>query len=75
MTRILAACEDPNSTAHTFEKIIECDPVLSVRLLRMANSPIYGLGRKIEGITISLNVNSRRLDKPMRVAVDANSQR
>ena len=47
VTQLLAACKDPDANAATFEKIIECDPGLSVRLLRMANSPLYGLAREV----------------------------
>lgn len=50
VTQLLAACQNPNSTAATYEKIIEIDPGLSLRLLRMANSPLYGLAKEVRSV-------------------------
>jgi putative nucleotidyltransferase with HDIG domain len=50
VAQLLAACQDSSATAATFEKIIQTDPALSVRLLRMANSPLYGLTNEVRGI-------------------------
>lgn len=50
VAQLLSACQDANATPATFEKIIERDPALSVRLLRMANSPLYGLTNEVRGI-------------------------
>ncbi|MDA0658672.1 MAG: HDOD domain-containing protein [Planctomycetota bacterium] len=50
VTQLLAACQDPKSTAATYEKIIEIDPGLSMRLLRMTNSPLYGFTKEIRNV-------------------------
>jgi putative nucleotidyltransferase with HDIG domain len=50
VTQLLAACQDPNATAATFEKIIQCDAALSVRLLRIVNSSLYGLANKVSSV-------------------------
>lgn len=50
VTQLLAACQDPKSTATTYEKIIEIDPGLSMRLLRMANSPLYGFAKEVRNV-------------------------
>ena len=50
VTRLLAACQDPNADGRAFESIIECDPALSVRLLRLANSPLFSPTGKAKSI-------------------------
>ncbi len=50
VTRLLAACQDTSATAADFEKIIECDAALAVRLLRMSNSALYGLANEVRSI-------------------------
>ncbi len=42
---------DERSTMHDFEEIIKLDPVLVTRLLRLVNSPYFGLVQKVESIT------------------------
>jgi putative nucleotidyltransferase with HDIG domain len=42
---------DENSPIKEFEKIIKMDPTLVVRLLRLVNSPYYGLQQKVESIS------------------------
>ena len=47
LTHLMA---DENSSAQAFEGIIKMDPTLVLRLLRMVNSPYYGVQQKIESI-------------------------
>ncbi len=56
VTQLLAACQNADAKAETFVKIIECDPALSVRLLRMANSPLYGLANGVRGIGHAISI-------------------
>jgi putative nucleotidyltransferase with HDIG domain len=42
---------DENSTIKEFEKIIKMDPTLVMRLLRLVNSPYYGLQQKVENVS------------------------
>ncbi|GAB6068230.1 HDOD domain-containing protein [Methylothermus subterraneus] len=49
--RLQAAIDDPRSTAETIGAIIACDPALTARLLRLANSPVYGFGGRIDTIS------------------------
>jgi putative nucleotidyltransferase with HDIG domain len=42
---------DDKSTMHDFEEIIRLDPVLVSRLLRLVNSPYFGLVQKVESIS------------------------
>ena len=63
VSQLLAAFQDANSTSATFAKIIECDPGLAMHLLRLANSPLYGLSRDVRSIshaTALLGIRSLR---------------
>ncbi len=42
------AMQDPDASFGDFSNIISADPSLAVRLLRIANSPFYGLSSKVE---------------------------
>ncbi len=42
---------DQNSSMSKFEEIIKLDPSLVVRLLRVVNSPYYGLQQRVESIS------------------------
>ncbi len=45
------AIADPHSTAESIASIISRDPALTARLLRLANSPIYGFGGRIDTVS------------------------
>jgi putative nucleotidyltransferase with HDIG domain len=47
LTRLMA---DENSSIQAFEDIIKMDPTLMLRLLRLVNSPYYGVQQRIESI-------------------------
>jgi len=46
----MAACQDPDSTSKSIAEIIQCDAGLALRLLRIANSPMYGFANKIRSV-------------------------
>ena len=48
LTRMIA---DENTTVLDFEKVIKYDPTLVMRLLRLVNSPFYGLRVKVKSIS------------------------
>lgn len=48
--RVTQLANDENSTMQDFEEIIKLDPILITRLLRLVNSPYFGLGQKVESI-------------------------
>jgi putative nucleotidyltransferase with HDIG domain len=45
--RVLELVEDPTSSAAELARLIETDPALSARVIRLANAPYYGLARKV----------------------------
>ncbi len=49
--RLQEAIDDPKSTAETIGAIVACDPALTARLLRLANSPIYGFSGRVDTIS------------------------
>ncbi|MGV1098303.1 HDOD domain-containing protein [Thiovibrio sp. JS02] len=48
--KVTQLANDDNSTMQDFEEIIKLDPVLVTRLLRLVNSPYFGLVQKVESI-------------------------
>lgn len=42
---------DPESTMKDFEEVIQTDPILVSRLLRLVNSPYYGLSQTVDSIS------------------------
>ena len=50
------AMQNPNASFNDFSNIISADPSLALRLLRIANSPFYGLGSKVETIIHALGI-------------------
>lgn len=48
LTRLMA---DENASIKKFEEVIRMDPSLVVRLLRVVNSPYYGLQQRVESIS------------------------
>ncbi|MCB2214889.1 HDOD domain-containing protein [Desulfofustis glycolicus] len=50
VTKLSQLINDSNTTMKDFEEVIKMDPTLVVRLLRLVNSPYYGLSQYIESI-------------------------
>ncbi|MEW6594082.1 MAG: HDOD domain-containing protein [Thermodesulfobacteriota bacterium] len=49
--KVTQLVNDERSTMHDFEEVIKLDPVLVTRLLRLVNSPYFGLVQKVESIS------------------------
>ncbi|MFU8818831.1 MAG: HDOD domain-containing protein [Desulfurivibrio sp.] len=49
--RVTQLVNDEQATMHDLEEVIKLDPVLVTRLLRLVNSPYFGLSRKVESIS------------------------
>lgn len=50
VSRIIQVTSDPNGSLHDIKKIIEADSAMVVEVLKLANSPFYGLRRKVSSI-------------------------
>jgi putative nucleotidyltransferase with HDIG domain len=46
--KVMTIANDSNASAEDLRKIIEQDPTLAARVLKVANSSLYGFGRQIE---------------------------
>jgi HD-like signal output (HDOD) protein len=49
-TRAMAVANDPNSALGDFAEVIKRDPALAAGILKLANSPLYRIGRAIESL-------------------------
>ena len=56
VTQLSAACQNSISNSQTFASIIERDPALSAKILRMANSPIFCPAGQVKGIAHAATV-------------------
>ena len=54
--RINRLVEDPNSTTGDIAKAVSQDPSFTMRLLRVANSPLYGLSSKVDTVAKAVSV-------------------
>ncbi|GAB1372959.1 hypothetical protein MASR1M45_30230 [Candidatus Kapaibacterium sp.] len=54
ISEVLAAIDNPKSSAASLAKIIEKDQALTARVLRIANSPFYGYTRQISTIDLAI---------------------
>lgn len=60
--RINDAVNNPDATASSIAHLVETDQALTVRLLKIANSPMYGHINKIETVTQAImNLGTRQL--------------
>ena len=60
LTRLIS---DDNSTMHDFEATIKMDPTMVLRILRVANSPYFGLRQKVNSISravVIIGINNLR---------------
>lgn len=48
--KVTQMVNDENVTMQDFEETIQLDPILVTRLLRLVNSPFFGLAKKVEAI-------------------------
>lgn len=51
VTSLSGLISNENSTMKDFEDVIKMDPTLVVRLLRLVNSPFYGLSARVDSIS------------------------
>jgi len=68
--RVTQLINDDHSTMQDFEEIIKLDPVLIARLLRLVNSPYFGLTQKVESISKAIVFTGMKQLRNL-VAVDA----
>lgn len=69
--RLQALVRDPASTLTDFARVLELDPGLAARVLRIANSAFFGLSRQVDTLSLAVNVMgvSRLHDLALATAV------
>lgn len=68
VTQLMAELQNPDCRSASLAKIIECDPALAVRLLKMANSPLYGLSREVRSIAHATSILGTRALKTLAMS-------
>ncbi len=56
VNRIIEITNDPNSTMEELSKVIELDPGLTAKVLRVSNSPYYGMRQSVGSLQLALVV-------------------
>ena len=69
VTRLYAACQDPETDIREFESIIECDAVLSAKLLKFANSPLFCASGGVKRIAHAVSLLGMRRLKSLATSV------
>ncbi len=68
-TQLMTACQNPDSSSKDIAAIIQCDPGLAMRLLRVANSSMYGFSREIRTIDHAIVVLGFRTVRDLAVSM------
>lgn len=69
VTRLMELLENDDATVEQIESLIVADPVLCGRVLQMANSAYYGLGRSVSAIRHALLMLGRQAIKGIALSV------
>ena len=69
--KIMNMLSDPHSTAKDIERVIVQDPPLTAQLLRMANSPFYGLRSQVDSLSRAVSVIGTKRINNLVIAVSA----
>lgn len=69
--RINQMVDDPNSTAAEMGKVLAQDPALVARLLRIANSPFYGLSMEIDSVSRAVTLLGTKQIRDLVVSTSA----
>jgi putative nucleotidyltransferase with HDIG domain len=66
---VMNALDDPNTSLRDLRKIVERDPAIVVRLLKVANSALYGFSRQIQTLEQAIGLLGMRTVKNLVLAV------
>ncbi len=68
LVRLNVLVEDPRSTVEQIARVIETDSALTARLLRIVNSPFYGLPSRVETVRQAVSLVGMREIRDLAVA-------
>ena len=69
--RVLWLADDPNSSSDDLAKVAAADPALTSRIMRIANSPYYGLSGKVRSCAFAITVLGFSTVRSLAAAVAA----
>jgi len=58
--QILRACSQDDVSSHALSVLAEKDPVLTAELLRVVNTPFFGLSRKVQSLSHAVTILGQR---------------
>ncbi len=67
--KIVRACSNPNIHHDALSQLAASDPLLTAELLRVVNSPYFGLSREIQSIPRAVNVLGQRVLRNLALCV------
>ncbi|MEN0061311.1 MAG: HDOD domain-containing protein [Myxococcota bacterium] len=67
--RVIELVEDPNSQNAEIEQVIQADPVLSAKILKVANSPMYGFTQKVASVRRAVDLLGHAATRNVTIAV------
>ena len=70
-SQILSICEDPNVRPRDLANTIQCDPAVSLQVLRIANSSMYGFAGEIRTVDHAIVVLGFRAVKNLAISAAA----
>jgi HD-like signal output (HDOD) protein/signal transduction histidine kinase len=56
LLKIIKICNDDNRDFKELAVVLQTDPSLSIKILKMVNSPFYGLSKKVDDITQAVSI-------------------
>lgn len=71
--RINQMVDDPDATIADISAVISQDPALTARLLKVANSPLFGLSKKIETVSRAMMILGTQQVRDLALATSAMS--
>lgn len=67
--QLMQACKDPACNAKKVTTIIECDPGLTARIMKLSNSSLYGCSGKIKSINHAVVLLGMRSVRDMAISM------
>lgn len=71
--RVNELVDDPNSSAGEIGQVISQDPALTLRILKIANSPFYGVSSQIDTVTKAVAILGMKQLRDLVLATSATS--
>ncbi|MFQ5417168.1 MAG: HDOD domain-containing protein [Myxococcota bacterium] len=70
---VMKAVDDPNSSSDDIRKLIEEDPALAARILRVSNSALYGFRGKIQSLSHAISLIGLRATRNLVLGISMKS--